>query len=90
MQGAIYEQGVTLNRLSVGWAAGGYLQQSRYFTDLGDNSFRVMNVNGTDIVPLVGLVLNYTVWRAERSYLRLNNLVSPVITNTSLSLGLEY
>ncbi len=90
MAGAMYSEGVEVGHAEVGLALGGYAQDSKSFTDLGIHSFRLTSIKGLDLVPLVGVVLNYRVPLSDKVYIKLNNLISPVITNTSLSLGYNF
>lgn len=98
MAGGLYSEGLeteivnnrTIDHFQFGWAIGGYEQQSHYYTDLGINSFRFVNVNGVDLVPVVGIVLNYQVNLNRDYYLKLNNLVSPVLLNSTVSFGINF
>lgn len=90
MAGGLYTEGVEVNGLQVGLAMGGYEQQARPYSDLGINTFRLVAVDGVDFVPILGLALNYKVELKDGVYIKLNNLIEPILTNTTLSLGYNF
>ncbi len=90
MFGGLGEAGLEIQHLQVGFAAGLYSQESKPFTDIDIHSFRLLNYRGMDLVPILGLAINYKIPLYKHVYLKLNNIISPILTNTTLSVGLEY
>jgi hypothetical protein len=52
--------------------------------------FRLFEINGIGFVPIVGGAINYRVSLSKTTYIKLNNIISPVITNTSLAFGWNF
>ena len=90
MFGGLYEEGLELHHFQTGVGIGGYSQESRPFTDRNIHSFRITNIQGMDLVPVLGIVLNYKIMLYNNAYLKLNNLISPILTNSTLSVGMEF
>jgi hypothetical protein len=90
MGGAMYERGYVVNHWQLGFAAGFYLQDDNAFRNAGEIPFRVTEINGCGVVPIVGAAVNYKVPLNSLIYLRINNVISPVITNTSISVGWDF
>lgn len=88
--GGLYEEGFEVKRLQVGIGLGAYSQENVRFTQKGIQPYRLVDFHGVGIVPIVGLVFNYRIPLTTNTYIKINNLVSPILTNTSLSLGLSY
>jgi hypothetical protein len=87
MTGAMGSLGFVWGNFNYGLAMGGYLQDDNAFRSKGIEPYRLSEFGNTGLVPILGAEINYKVDLSNRVYLRLNNLVSPVITNTSLSIG---
>ena len=85
--GGIVSYGVILKDFNVGLAIGGYMQDDNAFRSVGVEPYRLTEIGSSGLVPVVGVEINYKVDLSDTMYLKLNNLLSPVITNTSLSLG---
>lgn len=90
MQGMVYSDGIEIGNFQAGAGLGAYFQESKYFSDLNVSSFRIANIRGVDVVPILGLVFNYKVNLTDSTYIKINNLVGPIITNTLFSLGYNY
>lgn len=90
MSGALYERGVVYGNYQLGFVAGAYIQDDDAFRNLGVIPFRAFEFNGTGVVSVLGLTLNYQIVLSKNCYLKLNNIISPVITNTSISLGFNF
>jgi hypothetical protein len=90
MAGFLYTEGIEISGLQVGITYGGYEQESKYYDNLGLNSFRVVNISGIDLVPVLGLQVNYKIKLSDDYYLKLNNLIDPVLFNTTLSFGRSF
>lgn len=90
MGGLLYERGYEFWGFDVGFAIGGYLQVDQTFYDKGIAPFQLSSVNGYGIVPIMGLVLDYKIPLSDTTFLGINNILSPVITNSVLSLGWRF
>ena len=90
MGGGSFTSGVEVNRLQVGAIAGGYIQAAKPYTDRNVNAFRLTAINGTDFVPLLGLAINYKVPLSSTCFLKLNNIISPILTTSLVSVGFNY
>jgi hypothetical protein len=89
IRGALYETGARERGGEAGIVLGGYTQSNRAFTSRNLESFRLTNIQDTDIVPIFGVALNYRIMLGKRTFMRINNIIGPVITNHSLSLGVS-
>ncbi len=90
MFGGMLTEGIEVQNLQVGMALGVYEQQAKDFTDRNINAFRLVNLYGTDVIPLGGIAVNYKFPLGNNWFLKSNNLISPILANTSLSFGYEY
>lgn len=85
-----YSTGEKMGHWYIGFVIGAYEQSSSGFYDKGIVPFQVAKIDDTGIVPVVGVELNYKIVLTRDSYLKLNNIVSPAITNSSISLGFSF
>lgn len=90
MNGATASYGLFIKNLSAGLVLGAYVQDDNAFRNDGIDPYRLFEINNTGVVPIAGIEVNYKFPLSNSTYLRLNNILSPVITNTSLSLGLSF
>jgi hypothetical protein len=74
----------------VGAVLGAYEQDDSTFSKDGITPFQIAKTGTTGIVPVVGGEVNYKVIVNREMYLKLNNIISPAITNTTLSLGFSF
>jgi hypothetical protein len=89
MGGALYQFGYAIDNLQIGAAAGAYLQDDNAFRNAGVEPFRMFEVGSIGVVPVLGLALNYNIPLSEKTYLKINNVITPIITNSSLSFGVK-
>ena len=62
MFGFLYETGSIIDKnKDLGFALGGYIQDDRYFYDLGLFPPRLTEVNGIGLIPVLGVVFNYRI-----------------------------
>lgn len=87
MFGGIYERGYQVGNWQLGLAVGAYEQNDNQYREKGIEPFRLTEVNGTGIVPVLGAAINYKINFSEQFYIKLNNVISPVITNSTISFG---
>lgn len=89
--GVMFETGeVFAKRLQIGLAFGGYLQDDREFRRRGIAPFVIAEVNNIGLAPVGGLAVNYKVDLFGDYYLRFNNILTPVITNHTVSFGKDF
>jgi hypothetical protein len=81
MGGAIYSYGVELDRLDVGFVGGGYFQDSSLFLARG--------IETTNFMPLLGVEVNYKIPLSEKTFIKINNLISVLVYNLSCSIGMN-
>ena len=85
MAGGLYGNGWHWRNLNAGFICGAYMQDDDNFKRYGLHPFSV----GAGIVPVVGLEVSPRVRIGEDLWLKLNNILTPVITSHSLSLEWE-
>lgn len=81
--GGVFSTGEEVGDLQLGLAFGGYLQDDREFRRRGIAPFVIAESHNVGLVPVAGIVLNYRL----SPRLQLNNLLTPVMTNHSLSIS---
>lgn len=72
-----------------GFIFGGYIQNDEDYRYMGIVPFSVTGGSNA-FVPLVGLEMNFKVDLSKKFFLGINNIITPVITNSNLSLGYKY
>ena len=85
--GALYENGYQFGHWQLGLAAGGYLQNDNAFAERNIHPTVLTDVNGTGLAPILGGAINYQVDISKRMYIKLNNVITPTLTNTTLAIG---
>lgn len=86
--GATASYGLKLENLELGLIGGGYIQNNNDFYAKGIIPYSL--TDGTNaLVPIFGIELNYRIRLGESTFLGINNILSPVITNHNLSLGFD-
>lgn len=88
--GAILSYGLTNRNLYIGTVLGGYVQDDDAFRNHGIDPYRMTEFGNTGLVPIIGIEINYKIDFTSKYYLKINNILSPVILNTSLSLGRTF
>lgn len=83
--GVSYSLGFTDRRLDIGLMVGIYRQDGELFNR--KVSYLWMDGN---YVPLVGFEFNYKVMLTDTKFIKLNNYLSPVITNHTVSIGENF
>ena len=78
-----------MNFLYIGPVLGSYTQSHSAFLNKGLIPFNIAQVGDYDLVPLIGVEVNFKMDLDTTFYIKLNNLVTPFLTNTSLSLGIN-
>lgn len=88
--GGLLGTGVNIYKsLNAGVVVGGYVQNNQDFKYLGVTPFSMTDgVNA--FVPLLGFEVNFKIHTSEKTFIGISNIVTPVITNHSLSFGVYY
>lgn len=84
--GASYSFGFTYKNLDSGFLIGMYRQDSDMFSKNNINYLWM----STDYIPLVGFEFNYKIMLTNTKFIKINNYLSPVITNHTLSIGEDF
>ena len=87
MLGGLYETGYDVGPIQLGIALGVYAQDDSEFVSKGVNPYQAVQIGNIGLVPIGGAAMNCKVPLTDSTYLKVNNLISPIITNTSLSYG---
>lgn len=82
--------GKTDGRLYIGIAVGAYFQNNRDFTDQGLGDVLPVDWHSTGMVPILGLEINYILFHIGDTYIKLNNVITPVLTNNTFSIGQSF
>lgn len=88
--GAKYSSGFRFGNWYVGYVLGAYEQNDKGYDNLGIVPFQVAKTGNTGVVPVLGVEADYKIVLSRDTYVKLNNIISPVITNTTISLGVSY
>lgn len=82
--GTIIQQGANFDNWLLGVAIGGYFQNNSEFKNIGLNPFSIPLDKTYGFVPLIGIAVNYKLNKS----IRVNNIISPMIYNLSISIQL--
>ena len=85
MGGFIYDFGMQTGKFDVGFATGFYYQDETLFRSHGIDE---MNFNG--FVPIFGVELNYKTYITKNKFFKVNNFLSTVLTNHTISIGQDF
>lgn len=89
MRGFSYSSLKMLKYVDLGFIIGAYMQDNDKYVQKGIDNFRLTNgPNG--LVPIIGLEVNMPVMLSRTIYLKLNNIITPILTNHSLSFGKTF
>lgn len=75
--------------LYAGGVLGAYEQCDSCYIESGLWPYKFTTIGDTDIVPVIGIEINFRVNISEKYYLKLNNIVTPLLTNTTIGFGIE-
>lgn len=89
VQGAMVSAGMHQEYFNIGLALGGYLQNNEEFRAKGIQPFSLDSDDEISIVPLLGIEVNFILPLTNRVFLGINNLLTPILTNHTLSLGVN-
>ena len=81
---------VTKN-LQIGFIMGAYVQDNTEFMRREiKNSMALFPNSAISVVPLAGVEINYKVPLNKKLFLKVNNIITPAVTNHTLSIGVEF
>lgn len=83
-------KGVKLGNVYLGFVVGAYEQDDNKFDKVGLIPFQIAKAGSTGIVPIIGGEVNYKIGLYRDMFMKINNIITPVLTNTTLSLGFSY
>jgi hypothetical protein len=91
MSGLIFADGTYLTKnIQMGLVYGAYLQDNREFTKREINNPCAIGNAKVSLVPIIGLELNLRFPINKRTFIKLNNIVTPTVTNHTLSINVEF
>lgn len=86
MGGAMASQGFEYSHMRLGVVVGGYMQDEQKFHDRGLQPF-AMELGRVGVVPILGLEFQINLPIASKTYLTIYNVITPVLTNTTIGVG---
>lgn len=87
MAGVAWSMGYAGDYNRVGLVAGIYLQNNALFLDEGIIPPMIIPYAGIGPVPLVGIEMTNTLYKAKDHYFFINSIVNPFLANVSLGIG---
>lgn len=92
MAGYVAATGAYVSRnLQLGFVYGVYAQDNREFIKRDIvNPFSIFQENKINIVPIFGAEINFKANITKKYFLKLNNVITPAVTNHTVSFGLEF
>lgn len=74
-----------------GFVYGAYFMNNKTWVERGIMHTNALKVSdASSIVPLIGVEISQEIPLGKTIYLKLNNLITPVLTNHSVSFGINY
>ncbi len=89
INGGTFSAGAAYKYLDVGWIIGGYVQNEYDFIATGIIPFS-LNHGSNSVVPIIGVEISPKLPLGNSFYLKLNNILTPLLTNHTISLGLNF
>jgi hypothetical protein len=87
MVGGMASQGFEFSHMRLGIAAGGYFQDNQKFRDRNVEPFSINLGSRYGLTPLLGVEFQINMPISGSTYLTIYNLVTPILTNTTIGLG---
>lgn len=77
--------------LQLGFVYGFYIQDNREFLNRNIvNPFSLFQSSKINIVPVVGAEINYKINITQKHFIKINNIITPAVTNHTVSFGVEF
>lgn len=92
MVGGTYSLGakVLSDHVMLGGVVGMYGQSDSGFRKSGVIINNTPKIGDTSLIPIVGAELNFKLKLTDEVYIKQNNIVTPMLYNANLSLGIQY
>ena len=91
MSGLVYSTGEFIDsNWYIGFVVGGYTQSRSEFRHRGIETMGVGITHDQEIQPIVGAEVGYKYDINSKWFIRQNNVITPFITNHSLSIGFSF
>lgn len=81
--------GYSWQHIRLGGIIGGYIQDDTAFTARNIEPFSIIG-NRNALVPIIGAELIFMFKVTDTSFIKVNNLISPILMNTSIGYGVRY
>ena len=75
--------------MQAGFVGGGYIQNNEDFYAQGIVPYSMFGDTNA-FVPLLGLEINFKFYTSDTVFVGFNNIITPIITNHSISVGLRF
>jgi hypothetical protein len=86
--GGLVSGGLGFEYVNVGLVAGGYVQNNNDFYNIGIQPYSLTDGSNA-FVLMAGVEVNFKIPLSDDIFLGINNLLTPVVTNHTLSLGVH-
>lgn len=90
MNGVVIELGDEVDNFQIGWALGFYGENIPDWGAIGSAPFYFAEIGNTGFVPVFGVALNYKIPFNKVTFLKVSNVISPILINSSLSFGWNF
>lgn len=87
MGGVGASAGIRANKVRIGLAVGGYLQDDKKFLDRGVQPFSLPTGSRIGIAPLFGVELSIDVPIEKSVYMTVYTLITPILSTTTIGIG---
>ncbi len=89
INGGILALGHASRHIEFGLVAGGYVQNNNDFAGTGVVPYSV-GQGSNAFVPIIGVELNWKIIFSETIFIRFINVITPILTNHTASLGFDF
>lgn len=83
MAGGVISAGADVNNVQIGLVGGAFYEDQKKFAQRGINTYF------GDVIPIMGFEVNYRVYMDERSFIKITNTITHLLTNHALSVGMD-
>lgn len=92
MGGFLASEGAYLNKnVQLGLVYGAYAQDNTRFLKRDIvNPFSINSTGKISIVPVFGMEVNFKTQLTKKHFMKLNNVITPTVTNPTVSFGVEF
>jgi hypothetical protein len=90
MGGFKLSTGAIMDDFYIGPFVGAYFQDNATYLKDGVHPFSIFKIYDNSVIPIVGMEVDYKIVLKRHKYIKLNNIISPGLTNSSLSYGMSF